>query len=139
MTDRRERLAGVLAVAVVLLAGASLAAGIHNALFDAAPLRAGSFSAVDVADLVTPVEAVEPEPPSTSTTSTTAAPVDPSTTTTAPPRGTAPTTTTTRSVTVTTSSVSPATTASTTTTVAGNGSNRGRSDENRGKGKPADD
>jgi hypothetical protein len=138
VVEWRERVAGVLAVAVALLAGASLAAGIRTALFDGTPLRAGSFSSADVADLVAPVGEAVVEPLPTSTTSTTVAPVDDTSTTITTQRGTA-TTTTPRPVTATTSGASVVTTANTTTTVATTTTNRGRSDENRGRGKPADD
>jgi hypothetical protein len=147
VSERRERVAGALAVVIALLGGAALAAGIDTALFEAAPLRAGAFSSADVADLLVPADG-EPEveePVEASSTTTTSVEVTGSTevvgstTSTTARAGAATTTTTTRSTPTAGGggvSTSSTTTSSTTTTT---DKARGRSDENRGRGGPPDD
>ncbi|HEX2039549.1 MAG TPA: hypothetical protein VHF47_07430 [Acidimicrobiales bacterium] len=134
MIDWRERLADVLAVAVALLAGASLAVGIRIALFAATPLRAGSFSSADVVDVLTPPVAEDAEP--TTTTAVLEEPAETSTTTTSTSMATTTTTTAATTRTTSTSSTTASSTSTTTTTVDDSGSNRGRSSENRGRGRP---
>ena len=124
MRTWRERATAATAVAAILVAGGGLAAGIHNALFEAKPVRAGSFTPGVVSAV----------PTSTTSTSSTVPVVEETTTTTV--AGVGETTTTVRRTATTAARVATttSTTAAATSTTSTTRDNRGR-----GRGGPPDD